>query len=102
MTRLAIIDSGGANIASLQFAIQRLGIESDLTTDPARLKSASHVLLPGVGAAADCMSRLEKAAIVDTIRELQQPLLGICSERDKSHGRLGNESGCSGCAGAGV
>ncbi len=78
MTRLAIIDSGGANIASLQFAIQRLGIESDLTTDPARLKSASHVLLPGVGAAADCMSRLEKAGIVDTIRELQQPLLGIC------------------------
>jgi imidazole glycerol-phosphate synthase subunit HisH len=78
MTRLAIIDSGGANIASLQFAVQRLGVESDLTTDPKRLKSASHVLLPGVGAAADCMSRLHSAGLVDTIRELKQPMLGIC------------------------
>jgi glutamine amidotransferase len=78
MTRLAIIDSGGANIASLQFAVQRLGIETDLTTDPARLKSASHVLLPGVGAAADCMSRLQSAGLVETIRQLKQPMLGIC------------------------
>jgi len=78
MARLAIIDSGGANIASLQFAVQRLGIESDLTTDPASLKSASHVLLPGVGAAADCMSRLRSAGLVDTIRGLKQPMLGIC------------------------
>jgi len=78
MTRLAIIDSGGANIASLQFAVQRIGIESDLTTDPARLKAASHVLLPGVGAAADCMGRLRSAGLIDTIRELKQPLLGIC------------------------
>jgi imidazole glycerol-phosphate synthase subunit HisH len=78
MVRLAIIDSGGANIASLQFAVQRLGIESDLTTDLARLKSASHVLLPGVGAAADCMGRLQSAGLVDTIRSLKQPMLGIC------------------------
>jgi glutamine amidotransferase len=78
MTQLAIIDSGGANIASLQFAMQRLGIESELTTDPARLEAASHVLLPGVGAAADCMARLQKAGLVDTIRRLKQPLLGIC------------------------
>jgi len=78
MPRLAIIDSGGANIASLQFAVQRLGIESDLTTDPATLKAASHVLLPGVGAAADCMSRLQNAGLVDTIRSLKQPVLGIC------------------------
>jgi imidazole glycerol-phosphate synthase subunit HisH len=78
MTRLAIIDSGGANIASLQFAVQRLGIESDLTTDPERLRAASHVLLPGVGAAADCMGRLQSAGLVDTIRGLKQPMLGIC------------------------
>jgi imidazole glycerol-phosphate synthase subunit HisH len=78
MTRLAIIDSGGANIASLQFAVQRLGIESDLTTNPERLKAASHVLLPGVGAAADCMGRLQSAGLVDTIRALKQPVLGIC------------------------
>jgi glutamine amidotransferase len=77
-TRLAIIDSGGANIASLRFAVERLGIESELTTDPGRVRSASHVLLPGVGAAADCMSRLQRVGLVDTIRSLKQPLLGIC------------------------
>ncbi len=76
--RLAIIDSGGANIASLRYAIERLGVESELTTDPARLRAASHVILPGVGAAADCMARLERADLVSTIRELKQPLLGIC------------------------
>lgn len=78
MTRLAIIDSGGANIASLQFAVERLGVPADLTTDPERLRSASHVILPGVGAAADCMGRLRSAGLVDTIRSLKQPLLGIC------------------------
>jgi glutamine amidotransferase len=78
MTRLAIIDSGGANIASLQFAIERLGVPADLTTDPARLRSATHVILPGVGAAADCMARLRSAGLIDTIRSLEQPLLGIC------------------------
>jgi glutamine amidotransferase len=78
MTRLAIIDSGGANIASLQFAVERLGLPSDLTTDPATLRAATHVILPGVGAAADCMGRLQNAGLVDTIRGLRQPLLGIC------------------------
>lgn len=79
MSRLAIIDSGGANIASLQFAVERLGVASDLTTDPAVLKRASHVILPGVGAAADCMARLRsKPGLVEAIRKLDQPLLGIC------------------------
>jgi glutamine amidotransferase len=78
MSRLAIIDSGGANIASLQLAVERLGVPADLTTDPACLREASHVILPGVGAAADCMSRLRNAGLVDVVRELRQPLLGIC------------------------
>jgi glutamine amidotransferase len=78
MSRLAIIDSGGANIASLQFAIERLGVEATLTTDPSKLAAASHVILPGVGAAADCMARLEALNLTDTIRSLRQPLLGIC------------------------
>lgn len=78
MTQLAIIDSGGANIASLQLAIERLGVPADLTTDPERLRHATHVILPGVGAASDCMTRLRSAGLVDVIRGLQQPLLGIC------------------------
>ena len=78
MIRLAIIDSGGANIASLRFAIERLGIDSQVTTDAAALRAATHVMLPGVGAAADCMERLRSADLVETIRSLRQPLLGIC------------------------
>jgi glutamine amidotransferase len=78
VTRLAIIDSGGANIASLRYAIDRIGVESVLTTDPETVRKASHVILPGVGAAADCMGRLQTAGLVDTIRSLEQPLLGIC------------------------
>jgi glutamine amidotransferase len=76
--RLAIIDSGGANIASLRYAIERLGFDSTLTTDARVLHEASHVILPGVGAAADCMARLHNSGLVDTIRGLRQPLLGIC------------------------
>jgi glutamine amidotransferase len=76
--RLVIIDSGGANIASVRFAIERLGVESELTTDPQRVRDATHVLLPGVGAARDCMGRLQKARLVDTLRTLKQPVLGIC------------------------
>ena len=78
MARLAIIDSGGANIASLKFAIERLGLPSDLTTDPGVVREATHVILPGVGAAADCMRRLHNANLIETIRCLRQPLLGIC------------------------
>ena len=77
-TRLAVIDSGGANIASLLFAIERLGVPAVLTTDPQQIRAATHVMLPGVGAAADCMARLQKAGLLDTIRQLHQPLLGIC------------------------
>jgi glutamine amidotransferase len=76
--KLAIIDSGGANIASVQYAIERLGVNAELTTDPGRVRSASHVILPGVGMAADCMSRLQQSGLVDTIKQLKQPLLGIC------------------------
>ena len=78
MSRLAIIDSGGANIASLRFAVERLGIDSELTTDRERIRNATHVILPGVGAAADCMGRLERSGLVETVCNLTQPLLGIC------------------------
>lgn len=77
--RLVIIDSGGANIASLRYAIDRLGVTSELTTDPDKVRAATHVILPGVGAAADCMTRLQRTpGLVDTIRNLRQPMLGIC------------------------
>ncbi len=76
--RVAIIDSGGANIASLLYAFRRLGVEAELTTDAATIESAERVVLPGVGAARDAMQRLSEANLVDTIRQLRQPVLGIC------------------------
>jgi glutamine amidotransferase len=75
---VAIIDSGGANIASLQFALDRLGYGASLTTAPDVIRSAGKVILPGVGAAADAMQRLRDHDLVDVIRDLRQPVLGIC------------------------
>ena len=75
---VAIIDSGGANIASLRFALERLGASSTLTVDADELRATPRVILPGVGAAADAMRRLESLRLVEVIRELRQPVLGIC------------------------
>ncbi len=75
---VAIIDSGGANIASVRHALRRLGRDGVLTTDAATIRGADRVLLPGVGAAADAMGRLRQLGLVDVIRGLTQPVLGIC------------------------
>lgn len=75
---VAIIDSGGANIASLLFALERLGYDARLTTDADSIRTAERVILPGVGAAADAMQRLRDSSLVDVIRGLRQPVLGIC------------------------
>lgn len=78
MTHVAIIDSGGANIASVRYAFERLGASAELTSDAETIRAAPRVLLPGVGAAKDSMQRLRDAGLVDVIRQLQQPVLGIC------------------------
>lgn len=75
---VAIVDNGGANIASLLAALRRLGAQAELTADPSRIRSAGRVILPGVGAARHAMARLERNALVATVRELAQPVLGIC------------------------
>ena len=76
--RIAIIDSGGANIASLLYAFERLQQAATLTTDVATIRGAERVVLPGVGAARDAMQRLREHGLVDVIRGLTQPVLGIC------------------------
>lgn len=75
---LAIIDSGGANIGSVIHALNRLGAEPVFTADAATIRKADRVLLPGVGAAGAAMKRLRELDLVQCIRELQQPVLGIC------------------------
>jgi glutamine amidotransferase len=75
---VAIIDNGGANIASLRYALERLGASSHLTAEPADLRAARRVILPGVGAAADAMARLRALRLDELIPQLTQPVLGIC------------------------
>ncbi len=75
---LAIIDSGGANISSVKHALKRLGADPVFTADANVIRSAERVILPGVGAASTAMNRLRELDLVQCIRELQQPVLGIC------------------------
>lgn len=75
---IAIIDSGGANIASVLFAFERMNVKAHLTSDPDDIKAAERVILPGVGAAAHAMNTLNQKNLVDCIRALKQPVLGIC------------------------
>ncbi len=76
--RVVLVDSGGTNIASVSFALERLGVPSTLTRDAATIQAADRVILPGVGAAGAGMRRLHDADLVTVLRELEQPLLGVC------------------------
>lgn len=78
MSELVIVDTGGANLASVIMAFERLGQTPIVSRDPAEIASARRVVLPGVGAAADAMARLEGAGLVPVIRGLRTPVLGIC------------------------
>jgi imidazole glycerol-phosphate synthase subunit HisH len=73
-----IIDSGGANLASLQFAFERLGARTRVSSDVREITSAARVVLPGVGSAADAMQRLRRSGVAQVLPSLRQPVLGIC------------------------
>jgi glutamine amidotransferase len=75
---VAIIDSGGANLASLRFALERLGARSIVSTDATTIAQAPRVLLPGVGAAGNAMQRLRALGLDVLIPQLTAPVLGIC------------------------
>lgn len=76
--RVVLLDSGGANLGSVQAAFARLGVTAPVTADPAVIRAASHVVLPGVGAAAAAMARLRDNGLDRLIPTLTQPLIGIC------------------------
>ncbi len=78
MTKAVIIDSGGANLASLQFALERLGAHAAVSSDAREIAAAPRVLLPGVGSAADAMQRLHRCGLAELLPTLRQPVLGIC------------------------
>jgi glutamine amidotransferase len=75
---VAVVDSGGANIASVLHALRRLGVDPVFTADAGTIRGAERVILPGVGAAGRAMEVLAGHGLVDVIRALRQPVLGIC------------------------
>lgn len=76
--RLVLLDSGGANLGSVQAAFERLGVSAPVSSDWNTIRSATHVVLPGVGAAAAAMARLRANGLDKLIPKLTQPLIGIC------------------------
>jgi imidazole glycerol-phosphate synthase subunit HisH len=75
---IAIIDYGAGNITSVQNAMTRLGVSAIRTADATLIQSADKVIFPGVGEAAAAMLKLREAGLVEVIRSLRQPVLGIC------------------------
>jgi imidazole glycerol-phosphate synthase subunit HisH len=75
---VVLVDAGGTNIGSVRYALQRLGVDAALTADAGQIRAADKVILPGVGAAAPGMARLRELELVDVIRSLTQPVLGVC------------------------
>ena len=77
---IAIVDYGVGNLFSLSSSVQSLGAEVRVTGQADDLRAASHILLPGVGAFADAMAKLQATGLVPVLREEAQrkPLLGIC------------------------
>jgi glutamine amidotransferase len=75
---IVLVDAGGTNIGSVRYALQRLGADAELTSDAAKIRAADKVILPGVGAAGPGMARLRELGLVEVMRGLSQPVLGVC------------------------
>lgn len=75
---IAIIDYKMGNLRSVENALKRLGAEFVVTAEADVIKRADRVLLPGVGNAAEAMENLRQANLVEVIRSLRRPVLGIC------------------------
>ncbi|MEM7730453.1 MAG: imidazole glycerol phosphate synthase subunit HisH [Pseudomonadota bacterium] len=73
-----IVDTKCANLASVGFAFDRLGIASKVSDVPGEIAAANRVLIPGVGAAPYAMEKIAAAGLIETLQSLTQPVLGIC------------------------
>jgi imidazole glycerol-phosphate synthase subunit HisH len=75
---IVIIKYNAGNIRSVDFALRRLGIRAEITDDSDRIRAASKVIFPGVGEASGTMEHLRQLGLDVVIRNLTQPILGIC------------------------
>lgn len=78
MAKIAIIDYGAGNVQSVKFALERLGQQAELTSDPKKIRNAEKVIFPGVGEAQSAMERIHSLGLKEVITGLTQPFLGIC------------------------
>jgi len=78
VSTVGLVDAGGANLGSVRYALERLGADVHMVREAADLGGMQRVILPGVGAAAEGMRRLHAQGLVQPLRELQVPLLGVC------------------------
>src|SRR6201989_926913 len=75
---LAIIKYNAGNIQSVLFALERIGIQAEVTDDIEKIRSSDKVIFPGVGEASTAMHYLKERGLDIVIRNLKQPVLGIC------------------------
>jgi imidazole glycerol-phosphate synthase subunit HisH len=75
---IVIIKYNAGNIRSVNNALMRLGYEAEITADPDKIRSADKVIFPGVGEASTTMKYLNETGLSSLIKELKQPVLGIC------------------------
>lgn len=75
---LAIIKYNAGNIQSVLNALERLGYQAEVTDNPEKIKAADKVIFPGVGEASSAMKSLQQNNLGKVIKELKQPVLGIC------------------------
>jgi glutamine amidotransferase len=73
-----IVDTGCANLASVKFAVERLGYQVTITDDIALIQSADKVIFPGVGSAKHAMTNIKAKNLVSVLQNLTQPVLGFC------------------------
>ncbi|MBW8331962.1 MAG: imidazole glycerol phosphate synthase subunit HisH [Prolixibacteraceae bacterium] len=75
---IVIIKYNAGNIESVNNALQRLGVNAEITGDHEKIRAADKVIFPGVGEASTTMAFLKKEGLDQLIPELKQPVLGIC------------------------
>ena len=75
---IAVIKYNAGNVYSVDYALKRLGVEAVITSDKERLLKADKVIFPGVGEAATTMNHLKSNGLDVFIKDLKQPVLGIC------------------------
>lgn len=76
--KIAVIKYNSGNVQSVLYALERLGVEAELTDDPDTIRAADKVIFPGQGEASSAMRYLKERKLDQLISEIKQPFLGVC------------------------